>query len=101
MEVTAYDLSYESCGKLPNHPEYGITASGEPVKEWYTVAAGKELKFGTRVYIPYFADKPNGGVFVVQDRGGGVGNGQLDVYIEDNASCMEFGRRKLEVWVIE
>ena len=92
MEVTAYDLSYESCGKLPNHPEYGITASGEPVKEWYTVAAGKELKFGTRVYIPYFADKPNGGVFVVQDRGGGVGNGQLDVYMKTAKECFEFGR---------
>ena len=99
MEVTAYDLSYESCGKLPNHPEYGITASGEPVKEWYTVAAGKELKFGTQVYIPFFRDKPNGGVFTVQYRGSGVENGQLDVYIADNASCMNFGRRELEVWI--
>ena len=101
MTVTAYDLSVESCGKLPSHPEYGITASGERVREWYTVAAGPELPFGTQVYIPYFADKPNKGIFTVQDRGSAVKNGCIDVYIADNATCWEFGRQRLEVWVME
>jgi 3D (Asp-Asp-Asp) domain-containing protein len=101
MEVTAYDLSVESCGKLPNHPEYGITASGEPVREWYSVAAGPELPFGTKIFIPYFAEMPNNGMFTVQDRGSAVKNGCIDVYMEDNAACWEFGRRELEVWVME
>jgi 3D (Asp-Asp-Asp) domain-containing protein len=101
MSVTAYDLSVESCGKLPNHPEYGITASGVPVKEWYTVASGPELPFGTKIFIPFFADKPNGGVFTVQDRGSAVKDGCIDVYIADNAACWEFGRQRLEVWVME
>jgi 3D (Asp-Asp-Asp) domain-containing protein len=101
MEVTAYDLSYESCGKLPNHPEYGITASGTQVKEWYTVAAGKELKFGTKVYIPFFADKPNGGVFTVQDRGQAIKNGCIDVYMKSYEQAMLFGRRNLESYVLE
>jgi 3D (Asp-Asp-Asp) domain-containing protein len=101
MSVTAYDLSVESCGKLPSHPEYSITASGERVKEWYTVAAGPELPFGTQIFIPYFADKPNKGIFTVQDRGSAVKDGCIDVYIADNAECWEFGRQKLEVWVME
>jgi len=101
MEVTAYDLSYKSCGKLPNHPEYGITASGERVKEWYTVAAGPELPFGTQIFIPYFAEMPNNGVFTVQDRGGSIKDGCIDVFIADNTACMEFGRRELEVWILE
>lgn len=101
MEVTAYDLSYASCGKLPNHPAYGITASGQPVQEWYTIAASRGLPFGTRVYIPYFKDKPNGGVFVVQDRGRAITEGHLDVYMADNAEAMEFGRRELDVWVLK
>ena len=67
MRVTAYDLSYESCKKHPDHPEYGETASGYMVKEWHTVAAGPELEFGTKVYIPYFKDKPNKGIFTVHD----------------------------------
>lgn len=27
--ATTYDLSYESCGKYPSHPTYGITFSGK------------------------------------------------------------------------
>ncbi len=101
MAITAYDLSFESCGKYPGHPEYGITASGEKVKEWYTVAAGKSIPFGTRIYIPYFKDKPNKGIFTVEDRGGGVGDNQIDVYMKNYQDCMNFGRQKLEVWIIE
>jgi 3D (Asp-Asp-Asp) domain-containing protein len=100
MEVTAYDLSYQSCQKYSDDPMYGITASGESVKEWYTVAAGPDIKFGTEIYIPYFEDKPNGGIFTVQDRGGGIDNGQIDVYMKDYNDCMEFGRRELEVYIL-
>lgn len=100
MRVTAYDLSVESCGKLPNHPLYGITASGESVEEWYTVAAGPELKFGTRVYIPYFRDAPNKGIFVVKDRGGAIKRNCIDVYMADGNACRVFGVKMLEVYVL-
>jgi 3D (Asp-Asp-Asp) domain-containing protein len=93
MEVTAYWEG--SCGKSPNDPDYGITASGEYVQDGF-VAAGPEYPIGTRLYIPYF-DR----IFTIMDRGGMIGNGQLDVYMEDYASCMEFGRRELEVWVMQ
>ena len=101
MRITAYDLSVESCGKLPSHPLYGITASGEPVKEWYTVAAGPELPFGIRVYIPYFKDKPNKGIFVVKDRGGAIKRNCIDVYMSDGNACREFGVKQLDVWILE
>ncbi len=100
MRVTAYDLSVESCGKLPSHPEYGITTSGEPVKEWYTVAAGPELPFGTKVYIPHFKDKPNGGMFVVEDRGGAIKRNCIDVYMADGKACEAFGVKMLDVYVL-
>jgi 3D (Asp-Asp-Asp) domain-containing protein len=99
MEVTAYDLSYASCGKHPSHPQYGITASGVHVTEWQTVAMGPSIPFGTKIYIPYFADKPNGGIFIVEDRGGAITDRHIDVYIASNQECMEFGRRELEVWI--
>jgi 3D (Asp-Asp-Asp) domain-containing protein len=99
MEVTAYWEG--SCGKAPDDPEYGITASGEYVQEWYTVAAGPELPFGAQIYIPYFAEMPNNGVFTVADRGGSIKDGCIDVYMKDYASCMEFGRQWLEVWLVE
>lgn len=100
MDVTAYDLSYQSCGKRPNNPLYGITASGRYVEEWNTIAAGPELPFGTKVYIPYFKDAPNRGIFTVQDRGGAIKNGRIDVYMKSYEACMEFGRQQLEVYVL-
>lgn len=101
MKVTAYDLSYKSCKKYPEHPEYGITASGKRVQEWHTVAAGPELPFGTKLYIPYFKDYPNKGIFTVEDRGSAITNGCLDIYMASYEDCMEFGVKYLEVYVID
>lgn len=101
MKVTAYDLSFQSCRKNPDHPEYGITASGTRVKEWHTIAAGPELPFGTQVFIPYFQDKPNKGIFVVEDRGSAITNGCIDIYMPDYDDCMEFGVRELDVFILD
>jgi len=99
MEVTAYWEG--SCGKAKSDPLYGITASGERVKEWFTIAAGKELPMGTKVYIPHFRDKPNKGIFTVKDRGGMITNGHLDIYMTTAAACFEFGRQQLEVYILD
>jgi 3D (Asp-Asp-Asp) domain-containing protein len=98
MYVTAYWEG--SCGKAPDDPLYGITASGERVKEWYTIAAGPELPMGTVVYIPYFKDKPNGGYFVVKDRGGAIDNGDLDIYMTSAEECFKHGVKYLDVYII-
>lgn len=101
MRVTAYDLSYASCKKYPDHPEYGITASGVKVQEWYTCAAGPELPFGTRVFIPAFKDKPNGGIYTVEDRGKAITENCLDIFMPSNKDCMTFGVQYLEVFILD
>ena len=94
LNTSAYTAS--TCDKKPTDPGYGVTASGAYAKAWYTVAAGKGYPIGTIIYIPYFADKPNGGWFVVQDRGGAIKNNKLDVYMDTYNECIQFGRRNLE-----
>ena len=94
LNTSAYTAS--TCDKKPTDPGYGITASGAYVQEWCTVAAGKSYPLGTIMYIPYFKDKPNGGWFVVQDRGGAIKDNKLDVYMETYDDCIKFGRRNLE-----
>lgn len=101
MRVTAYDLSYASCKKYPEHPQYGITASGVRVKEWHTIAAGPELPFNTKIFIPYFEDKPNKGIFTVEDRGSAITKNCLDIYMESGAACGEFGAKQLEIYILE
>ena len=102
MSVTSYSLDYRCCGKYPSHPEYGITYSGKHVEEWNTVAAGREIPIGTIIYIPYFKDKPNKGIFTVTDRGSGVKRNCIDVYMDvPYKELMRFGRKTLEVYIIE
>jgi 3D (Asp-Asp-Asp) domain-containing protein len=95
-EITAYTAGYESTGKTPDHPEYGITASGVKAKENHTIACPKSMEFGTKVYIPYFDH-----TFVCEDRGGAITEGKLDVYMPGLQDALEFGRRELEVLVLD
>lgn len=97
LNTSAYTAS--TCDKSPDSPTYGITANGARATAWYTVAAGKGYPFGTIIYIPYFKEKPNGGWFIVQDRGGAITNGKLDVYMNTLNECLSFGRRNLECYI--
>ena len=97
LNASAYTAS--TCGKAPGSAGYGRTASGAYATAWCTVAAGKGYPMGTIIYIPYFANKPNGGWFVVQDRGGAISNNKLDVYMDTYNECINFGRRNLECYI--
>ena len=97
LNTSAYTAS--TCDKKPTDPGYGVTASGAYAKAWYTVAAGKSYPIGTIMYIPYFKNQPNGGWFVVQDRGGAISNNKLDVYMDTYNECIQFGRRNLECYI--
>ena len=97
MNTSAYTAS--TCGKSSSSPGYGITSSGAKASSWYTIAAGKAYPVGTIVYIPYFKNKPNGGWFVVQDRGGAISNNRIDIYMGTYGECINFGRRNLECYI--
>ena len=77
------------------------TACGATASPWYTVAAGKGYAIGTIIYIPYFADQPNGGWFVVQDRGGAISSNRIDVFMGSHSQALQFGRRNLTCYVYE
>ena len=97
LNASAYTAS--TCGKPVGSSGYGITSSGAAAKAYYTVAAGSAYPIGTVVYIPYFASSPNGGWFVVQDRGGAISNNRIDIYFDTVGECTQFGRRNLECYI--
>lgn len=99
LNASAYTAS--TCGKSASSPSYGITSSGAKATAWYTIAAGKGYEIGTIIYIPYFKNKPNGGWFVVQDRGGAISNSKIDIYMSTYNECIQFGRRNLECYIYE
>ena len=97
MNTSAYTAS--ECGKSVDSPGYGRTASGEKATAWYTIAAGKGYPMGTIMYIPHFKSSPNGGWFVVQDRGSSISNNKIDIYMNTYNECVTFGRRNLECYI--
>lgn len=94
FNTSAYCSCQKCCGKTN-----GITSSGVQATSWYTIAAGKDYPIGTVIYIPSFKDKPNGGWFVVQDRGGSISNNKIDVYMGTHQQAIQFGRKNLECYV--
>lgn len=96
FEITNYTLREEECGKAPDDPWYGITASGEPVEEGVTIAADwTVLPKGTKVFIEGV------GIRTVYDKGGAIKGKKIDVYVEDLTQALEWGRQKRKVWIIK
>jgi len=96
LNTSAYCACMRCCGKTN-----GITSSGAIAKEWYTIAAGKGYPIGTVIYIPALANKPNGGWFVVEDRGGAISNNKIDIYMGSHSAALIYGRRTLECYVYQ
>lgn len=96
FNTSAYCACVSCCGK-----SNGITSSGARASQWYTIAAGRCYPIGTVIYIPYFKDKPNGGWFVVQDRGGAISSNRIDVFMGSHSQALQFGRRNLTCYVYE
>lgn len=96
FEITYYTANFESTGKNPGDKFYGITKSGEPVKEDYTISADWSiLPKNSVVYVE------NVGVRVVQDTGSAIIDKKIDVYEPDLATALKNGRHMAGVYVIE
>lgn len=86
----------------------GITASGKPVREAHTIASDwKVLPKGTVIILEDAVGKDGqvyDGVYVVEDRGGGVKNNHLDIYrpTHELASLVtHYGRAYGNVYIAE
>lgn len=95
-KLTAYCPCYLCCGKYPDDPTYGMTASGEIAQEGITIAMDK-LPFGTKVYIE------NVGVRIVQDRGGAIKGNRIDIFCATHERCFEnpnYVQSAARVWIL-
>lgn len=97
--ATGYTAGYESTGKKPGHPQYGITYSGVKVTRdlYSTVAADlRVFPIGTILFIPDY------GYGVVADKGGAIKGNKVDLYYETVKDVYEkWGKKTVDVYVIE
>lgn len=98
--ATGYTSGYESTGKGPKHPDYGITYSGVKVrrdkKTVSTIAADLKLyPLGTIFYIPGY------GYGVVADKGSAIKGKKIDLYFNTKKQVYkEWGKKEVDIQLI-
>lgn len=92
-EITFYTNGYESTGKHPSHPAYGITASGKKSQVGRTIACPKHIPFGTKIHIEGFGDR------ICEDRGGAIRGNKIDVLVSTKNEAYRLGRKKVRVMI--
>lgn len=87
--ITAYCPCSKCCGKWAGGP----TASGKMPVQGITVAGPRSVPFGTQVYIESV------GWRTVQDRTARRFDGRYDLYFNNHADALRFGKRMLRVHI--
>ncbi|GAB7057244.1 MULTISPECIES: 3D domain-containing protein [unclassified Paenibacillus] len=88
VKLTAYSAGPASTGKDPDHPQYGITASGTRVTEGRTIAVDpKVIPIGWWVYIEGL------GFRRAEDTGSAVKGNKIDVYFDSHDYALRFGTK--------
>ncbi|MBN8235523.1 3D domain-containing protein [Halobacillus kuroshimensis] len=99
VTATGYTAGFESTGKTPEHPAYGITFSGVNVTRdlYSTIAADLNVfPLGTILFIPGY------GYGVVADIGGAIEGEELDLYFSSVEDVYDqWGKKTLDVYVIK
>lgn len=93
LEVTGYSNDPISI----NVPEWrdGRTATGTLARRGVAAADWRVYPPGTRLFVPDY------GEVVVEDRGGAVKGQRLDLFFDSREEALQWGRRNVEVRVIE
>lgn len=100
VKVTHYCACQKCCGKTPDHPAYGITASGRRLAPYVSVAVDPALiPLGSTVIADY-----GDGVlhyYRADDTGSGVNGAHLDLAVTDHQEALELGVRTATVYWCE
>jgi len=86
FEATAYSLT-------------GSTASGVETHRGVVAADPAVLPLGSRIRV--HGAGAYSGVYTVRDTGSGVNGREIDIYIPDRAEAKRFGRRRVQVEILE
>jgi 3D (Asp-Asp-Asp) domain-containing protein len=89
MIATAYTQSVEE------GTSDGITKSGVPVERGIVAVDPRVIPLGTKLYIEGYGDA------VALDIGGAIKGNRIDLFMESKKDAFEWGRRKVNVYIIE
>ncbi len=99
--ATAYDLSYQSCGKYPGDKGYGITATGTRACYGTVAVDPSVIPLGSKLYIETCDGSFIYGYSTALDTGGAIKGNKVDLFFDTMSECMNFGRRSVNVYILE
>ena len=95
VHATAYTPSPKENGG------WNITKRGNKLIPYKYIAVDpKTIPLGTKVYIPYFKNYPNKGIFIADDVGGAIKGNRIDVLLRNDKEARTFGRRNIDLYII-
>lgn len=100
-DVTYYCTCQRCCGKAPDHPAYGITASGTRATPYRTVAVDPSvIPLGADVLVDY-GDGAGLRRYRAEDTGGAVKGNHIDLCVGSHAEALQLGRRTATVYWVD
>ena len=97
MTVRAYDNCKICTGKSPRHRAYGITKSGKVASDGTVAVCPKTITLGTKLKIEGFGNK----VFRAEDIGKAVKGRRMEIWMKSHNKALQFGKKRLRVYVIK
>lgn len=99
VTLTHYCICKKCCGKSPDDPGYGITASGRKATPYVSVAVDPDvIPLGSDVLVDY----GDGDIkyYRADDTGGAVKSNHIDLCVSDHQEALNLGVKTVTVWVV-
>lgn len=99
VTMTHYCICRKCCGKSPDDPGYGITASGRKATPYVSVAVDPDvIPLGSDVLVDY----GDGDIkyYRADDTGGAVKGDHIDLCVGSHQEALQLGIRTATVWVV-
>lgn len=100
FKVTHYCPCKKCCGKDPDHPAYGITATGTVATAGRTIAVDPDvIPYGTEVLVRYEDGTEH--TYIAEDCGSAIDGNRLDVFMDSHGAAWDAGIKTAEVFTKE
>lgn len=97
VKVTHYCICEKCCGKTPDDPGYGITASGLYATPWVSVGVDPDvIPLGADVLVDYGDGELH--YYRADDTGSGVGGAHIDVCVGSHQEAIQEGVKTATLW---
>ena len=92
---SAYCICYKCCGKTPEHPQYGLTATGTRATPGRTIAVDPSvIPLGSEVIV-------NGCTYIAEDTGSHIRGKRIDLCVSSHAEGLQHGLKQVEVFLVK